>query len=420
MLSARLADWGYSDLLLKQLDWSRYANAGGIRQALAISPEVMSDVVLSNLEYEELEAVGEARRVLVGMRNSPAETFYMVPESGSWRVLTLERIWEPVGREVLARLDAGDTTTARAWLELARDVMSGWATGENEWLRRYATALPRDAPATDVAAMRLAAYMLLDSGYGVSAKVAEFQTASQGAETDEQRTLWQFLIFWAAHEEGDGPAMMSAAERIGAAKRDASDIFYYPVRAHLRLGQWKEAERIAREWQSKDPANASARDYLVDALNGQGLHREALDLLAPAVRRRQANAGQLNLYAWQALLAGAIDDSAIQAAESAFQQRKRRDYASGHTLACVYAASGRIAESQKVLLEMREEIPDFDATSGDTWLIRGLIAEELGRTELAAKAYGMAEKPDWPNSDSSYAVASVRLAKLSSVGAAAQ
>jgi tetratricopeptide (TPR) repeat protein len=411
LLSQRLADWGYAEQVLKQFDWSRYARIGGLRQFVTQYSDVFNDLVLSNLEYEELDAAGEARRVLVGMGNLPAQTLYVVPESDGWRILTLETYLAPVGREALARLDAGDANTARAWLELVREVLGRGAAGESDLPRRFAAALPREAPETDLAGMRLAAHMILFANSEAGATLAEVEAASRSAETDAQRALWETLIYMAAELEGNRPAMTSSADRIVAANRD-TDPFIFRGRAYLQLGQWQEAERIGREWRAKDPTNDMARNFLLAALNGQSRYHEGLELLAPTVRRRQANADQLNAYAWQALLADEIDDSAIEAAENAFKQQSRRDFASGHTLACVYAASGRIAESRKVLLEMSEQMPDFNVQSGDVWLIRGLMAEELGRTKLAAEAYRLADEPTWPDPSSSFAVAAARLSQL--------
>jgi hypothetical protein len=130
------------------------------------------------------------------------------------------------------------------------------------------------------------------------------------------------------------------------------------------------------------------------------------------VRRGRASADQLNTYAWQALVADAVDNAAVMAAESAFSQQQRQNYATGHTLACLYAITGRAQDAQRLLVEMIDGMPEVDPQSGEIWLIRGLIAEGLGATDGATRAYRRIEKPEQPSPGSVYDIAVSRLAKF--------
>ena len=103
--------------------------------------------------------------------------------------------------------------------------------------------------------------------------------------------------------------------------------------------------------------------------------------------------------------------SVIEAARLAYDETQGRSVAIGHTLACVYAASGKPREARDLLLKGMEQVgitrPDDSA-----WYGFGLVAEAYGDAESARDYYAHVQKPKKGviQASSVYALSQARLA----------
>ena len=372
----------------------------------------LTDLILSNLEYKEPEAAGGAERITVQMNGAAVTQLYLVPENNAWRVLTIEPYWQPLGREALTRLDAGETAAATAWLDAVRDEIERDPNYETGRFKQFVTAWPHKPVPKDDAVIRLAAHTLLVGDSMVATSAEELHKFGPKLTTDAQRGLLQTLLYDVAKDQGDKALAVSTAEASYPEDPSSDDRLWLLASAYDFAGRWQDVERVSREWLDSQPNNEIPQGYLVESLVAQGRASEGLELLAAKVRRGRASPKQLNNYAWQALVADAVDDGVVSAAESSYNQQSRRNYASAHTLACVYAAAGRIADARKMLLQLFTDYSRVKADSGEIMLIRGLIAENLGATKTAIKIYRKIEKPKYSTTDSVYAIATSRLPRL--------
>lgn len=375
--------------------------------------EIARDVALSNFEFRESAAPGDLRRVTVSASGGVAMKLYLVPESGGWRILTLAPAWHPIGREVLARIDAGDTVTARALLELVREEM---ATDENfgkgDWVKQFARALPRQEQDPDQATLRLATLFLMLIPDLAAAGVDDIRAAEAHATTAGQRSAWHWLLYVAAQYADEHEVMIEAVRGIDFGGVEAKETYSYLAFAQRRAGRWQDSERTSRAWFEAQPTEEGALNYLVDSLNAQDRSQEARELMGTLVRRGRSSPSDLNSYAWQALIADSVDDEAVRAAENSFNRQSRQNFPAGHTLACAYAVSGRETEARDLTATLLKEYPQVGSDNDNIWLTRGLIFERLGETAAALRAYGKLEAPKYPAPGSSFAIASARAAKL--------
>jgi transglutaminase-like putative cysteine protease/tetratricopeptide (TPR) repeat protein len=375
--------------------------------------DVARDVALSNLEFAENAAPGDLRKVTVRFGDGSVLTLFLVPEANGWRVLTLAPVWHPVGREVVAHLDAGDSVTARALLELARDE-SEWAqvSGMYYWLHHLARALPRTSGEADEAALRLGALFLLIWPDLIGAGLKDIQAAESLAITSGQRAAWHWLVYGAAQQTGQYDLMVDAARGIQGDDTDSVDAYPYLINSLQLAGRWYDAERMGRAFMSAQPNDERALWAVIGSLNAMGRSHEGLELIAALVRDGRSGPRGTIQYAWQALIADAVDDGVLQAAESAYHRQSQSQFAVGHVLACIYAASGRVKEARDLAERLLEQHPEVNSDSGDLWLMRGLIFEHLGETAAAARAYRKVGVPTYADRNSVAAVAIARLAKL--------
>ncbi|HEY2398911.1 MAG TPA: hypothetical protein VGI23_01085 [Steroidobacteraceae bacterium] len=150
----------------------------------------------------------------------------------------------------------------------------------------------------------------------------------------------------------------------------------------------------------------------------QGKWHEARAMLAPLVTAGTATTSISNQFAWLSVATNEVDESAVQAAREVsndFARRKVQAFSVNHTLACVYALSGRPKEALDVLIKAMDAagmaVPD-----AATWFARGLIAEAYGDVKSATSYYQRVQANPIRDADpvSSYNLAQRRLEKLSS------
>jgi len=129
----------------------------------------------------------------------------------------------------------------------------------------------------------------------------------------------------------------------------------------------------------------------------------------------RATASDYNQYAWTSLLKQPVPEQAVEAARMAYDETQGRSVAINHTLACVYAASGKPREARDLLLKGMEQVgiaePDDQA-----WYGFGLVAEAYGDAESARDYYAHVQRPRKGviQASSVYALSQARLKALTS------
>lgn len=415
-LSPWLSEHARSDedvaILLSEFRKGSRQVSSGFGFGVGGSAEFIRDLVLSNLAVQEAPFADRARRMIVTLGGKGMGSYYLVEENSAWKLLAVNVYALPVTREGHRLLEAGDAAGARAWLAAVKSEFEAIPNSEHGPYKHFLAALPTTSALDDPVALRLAALALLVVNSPEYADAEDLQRAAVGLSTPVQLEVLEAARFEIGWEAGDGALALQAAENLEKLKPGSAESMRMRAVAYEESGRWQDAEKASRTWIAERPGDPAAKRALVRALNGQGRYADALEFLAPEVRDGTADASQLNSYAWQALRAGAVDAVAVKAAENASGQRQRRDFASSHTLACVYADQGRVADARRVLLQMLEEHPQIDPTDGEIWLIRGLVAESLGESGAATRSYRQIEKPESSTADSVYAIAETRIARL--------
>ncbi|MGD0629867.1 MAG: hypothetical protein ABR987_10960, partial [Terracidiphilus sp.] len=120
----------------------------------------------------------------------------------------------------------------------------------------------------------------------------------------------------------------------------------------------------------------------------------------------------LNEIAWFALFTGKINDADIAAAIKATQLANDNPHIL-HTLACLYAETGKTKEARDLLLRSMDDL-NLDEPDDDYWYAFGRIAEQYGERETAIADYRKLEKPKeiLALPTSSYRLAQTRLKVL--------
>ena len=91
-----------------------------------------------------------------------------------------------------------------------------------------------------------------------------------------------------------------------------------------------------------------------------------------------------------------------------------------HTLACLYAETGKTKEAHDLLLRGMDDL-NLDEPNDAYWYAFGRIAEQYGEREIAIADYGKVKKPEQILAvpTSSYRLAQMRLKVLGAAGSTA-
>jgi tetratricopeptide (TPR) repeat protein len=189
--------------------------------------------------------------------------------------------------------------------------------------------------------------------------------------------------------------------------------FRYQQWARIRRGEWDAVVSASRERLARLPDDSIAREMLVHRAEARGEYGEIAPIIQPLIDSGRANASDYNQYAWTALLSMPVSDQAVEAARMAYDETQGRSLAIAHTLACVYAATGKPREARDLLLKGMDQ---FGARAPDdaAWYGFGLVAEAYGDLESARDYYRQVKKPakGVVQASSVYALSQSRLAVL--------
>jgi tetratricopeptide (TPR) repeat protein len=128
-------------------------------------------------------------------------------------------------------------------------------------------------------------------------------------------------------------------------------------------------------------------------------YRQVVDELRPT-------SGDYNNIAWNALLSGKDLDNALEDARQAMQ--RGGGSALLHTLASLYAETGKSLEAREALLKSMDDAGRDEPAPHD-WYVLGRIAENYGATDAAVAAYRKVDKPKESVLSSTWVLADRRL-----------
>jgi hypothetical protein len=414
---------GLHELLSKRVD-SRKDAAGSFERAqrnviagLAkqeVPFEVGADLLFSNarVHVEGDDALGFRVQLRAG---GETQNYYVVKEDGAYRILTLAPLVGPLAVMALERVDAGDLAGARRWLDWARlELRAGNSEDPLEgpaFARAWTVGASSIDGGMDLAAARVAAAMLLADCADAKRALPLLLAAKPRSATEN---LSLDLALAKAHLElADWAALQAVAARLTKAVPTSALAFRYQQWAGIQLRQWDAVDAASRERLARLPDDSVAREMLVHRAEARGAFVDIPGILQPLIASGRASAADYNQFAWSALLTQPVREDAVEAARMAYDETQGRSFAIAHTLACVYAASGKPREARDLLLKGMEQLgaskPDDPA-----WYGFGLVAEAYGDVESARDYYARVRKPEKGvlQASSVYSLSQARLTAL--------
>ncbi|HWW62168.1 MAG TPA: hypothetical protein VN181_12430, partial [Thermoanaerobaculia bacterium] len=343
-------------------------------------------------------------------RNATDDTFYVIKENGAYRVAATTREPGFIGWRVLRMADAKQLDAAKQWLNWAREELT--AGGGDDalsgppfakfWAKSKATATADE--------IRLAAASLALGKQVSEPSIPVLLAAREKAENDELRArIDQCLVIAYAAKE-DFASALPVAQRLYAALPDSGTAFNLLTSTLTQLDRHAEASKVATERLARIPRDEDALRSLANSSMHEGKYDACDKQYHQVVEQLTPNANDYNNMAWNALLGNRGLDRALEDARQAMQL-PGASAALLHTLASLYAETGKSLEAREALLQSMDEAGRDEPAEHD-WYVLGRIAENYGARDAALAAYKRVEKPKTYDASSTWVLAERRLKVL--------
>ncbi|MGC1421882.1 MAG: hypothetical protein WA815_06000, partial [Terracidiphilus sp.] len=322
----------------------------------------------------------------------PNLTFFVVKENGQYKLLE-DTVSKPnsIALEMLDRIKAGDLNGAKVLLDWIRedqhlgggdDTLAGpvfprfWIKGE----------------AADAQKMTLAAASLMVGTKPTAAQgITILEGARKGATTSREKMSIEIALAEGYGELEDFAKLLEVASDLLKEVPESRTAFMANVEALIGLKRYDDALALADARLKLLDGDADALQAKVQIEASRANYVAARGWIQKLIDQGKENASLLNSMAWFALYTGKTDQADVATAIKATQM-DRDNPAILHTLACVYAETGKTKEAHDLLLRAMDEL-NLDAPDDDYWYAFGRIAEQYGERDVAISDYRKLEKP---------------------------
>jgi len=368
---------------------------------------LVSDLMLSILVAEPTGDDAQGYRLTCrfpGIADGTVD-FFLVREGAEYRVASWERMFSAQSARVIDSLDSGAEATARQWY--------GWlfAGIEPSTSVRDFSFFAQDDLARSTWAMRLAANAMLVEDERASGQAADAarlwesiadrpaflkKAAQAKLTTTLAEKFWLALAIDLADASLGARALDQAVAIAHATSPylgDDDDLRSWYAVLLANAGQGGEAEAfVEKRFAAAKADDAKAFQALLWVYQ-LTLNFSKLDEVSAKYADRLTT-GDLNNLAWADLFrepSGVPSATAVERSRRSVTQSKGTERSSLHTLATVYAATGRFDDAHSVLAKLIEVNPG-GAVSTDDWYIIGLIADGYGFHDAAREAWQKVER----------------------------
>jgi tetratricopeptide (TPR) repeat protein len=378
-----------ADELKDELNSGKQMNSQLAREDSSL--DVTEDILLQMLDPKGEGDDATGYREKVELLSGTTMTVFIVKEDGQYKVLDSLDKPNSIALEMLDRVNAGDLKGAKALLDWMRedqhleggDDPLGGPVFPRFWIK---------GEAADARKMKLAAAaIMVETKPTVAQGVAVLEAGLKDAAGDRERTNIQLALAEGYSLEDNFAGLLDVSSALLKQEPESKQAFLHNIVALMGLGRYDDALALAdaRLKLLDNDSDAINMKMEIEANRGDfaAAHAWGEKLLALG----QENAETLNSLAWDALFTGKVTDDDVATAVKATQlQTDAPDIL--HTLACLYAETGKTKEAHDLLLRAMDDW-NLDEPNDDVWYVLGRIAEQYGERDIAIADYHKLQKP---------------------------
>jgi len=372
------------------------SSISAVANRLEMLPQELADLTLGTMKLSSSGDDAHGYRVTVAEAGVRPRSFFVTKEDGMYRVVADQNDTMEVGNEALYLLHRGDQAEARSLLDWKRDSVQRGG-GDDPLSGPLFARLWTSDESKGSAAIELAAASLLLYRADIAPMLPQLErsaAAATGPDKPDAAAVHLLVAegwLYAQKPERARPAI----EALLKAYPDSITVIGLAGEADRQLHDWTAWNALVNSRLAKHPDDHDLLLEKVQAEQAEGDFVGAAATMQTVLNGIQANAADYNNYAWNALFEKQVNDSALQAAQQATTLTNSQDFASLHTLACVYAARGKTTEARQTLLEAMAAA-DLAEPNSEIWYVFGTIYQQFGAMQAAIAAFRKVEKPTGP------------------------
>ena len=393
--------------LKKELSAGKTLNSQMARQDSSL--DVTVDMMLQAFDPKSDGDDATGYREKVQIPGGPNLTFFVVKEGGQYKLLDSDEKPTAIALEMLDRIKAGDLEGAKVLLDWIRedqhlgggDDPLGGPVFPRFWMK---------GQAADAQKMMLAAAALMVSSKSTAAQgVKLLEEAHKSATADREKTNIEIALAYGYARLEDYAKLLEVSTDLLKDVPESRSAFLTKVDALIGLNRCDDAMRLADDRLKLLDGDADALEAKMRIEASRGNYAAARGWIQKLIDQGKGDGNLLNSMAWFALYTGKVDQADVDTATKATQM-DRDNPAILHTLACLYAETGKTKEAHDLLLRAMDEL-NLDEPNDDYWYAFGRIAEQYGERDTAIADYRKLERPRMAMaiSTSSYQLAQNRL-----------
>src|SRR5581483_5196282 len=378
----------------EELDATPDRTIASVRYAMmddALPPRVVADLALASVQFQQDGDEKSGYRVRMrqqaglsdGNKNVPAEAFFFVKENGKYLISAVLHEPEMIGWSALRFVEAGDVESARRWLNWAREEITTGGGDDPLDTSPFATLWAKGKQNATADEVRVAAASLMLRKPYAEKALPILEAAREKATSDDQRLHIDLALSAIASFGHEWSELQAISERLLKAVPDSASAFNMRATALTEGDHFDEAEKFAKARLDKLPKDEDAIRALGRVAMARGRYDECDKYYRQVIDELQPSSVDYNNAAWNILFIGKDLDRAIGYAR---QASSRGGASSLHTLAALYAESGKSLEAREALLKSMDDAGRDDPASHD-WYVLARIAENYGATDAALAAY---------------------------------
>jgi tetratricopeptide (TPR) repeat protein len=369
------------------------------------------DMTFAGIQFQQ--EGDDATGYRVRLRNQTAEgsdTMYVVKDGGKYRISGYNRLPELIGWRALRFAEKGETEKARRWLNWEREDLTAGNGDDPLAGPPFARLWSKGKQTATVDEIKVAAASLMLRAPFLTESLPLLVSARESLTGDAQLAVDSALAI-AYSGNRDWAKLEPVARHLVAGKPDSLFAFDMLTNALSEEDKTSEADKLADERLSKLPNDPDALRTLAQTALHAGNYSRSEQWYRKLIDATTANAGDYNNAAWNALFLGISSlDRALEDARRA-TALPNSGPAALHTLATLYAETGKTVEAREALLRSMDDAGRDDPAPHD-WYVLGRIAEAYGASDAASAAYNKVEKPKDTLNGSTWVLAQKRLKGL--------
>ncbi|HEX8154944.1 MAG TPA: hypothetical protein VF698_17560, partial [Thermoanaerobaculia bacterium] len=365
-------------------------------QAQGMAMQVAGDLGLPSVQFhvDGNEKTGWRVRMRVPYKGDAEVAFFVVREDGRFAMAGTNETPASLGRMVLGFADAGELETARTWLNWLREDMQSAGGDDPLAGGAFPKYWPKAKAAATLDEVRLGAAMLILGS--AATKESEPILLAARATADNAKTAIEIALASMYTRRKEWAKLLPVAEGLSQAHPESDSAFSSYMVALALTGQSAKVTALANERLARIPRDREAMRALSVAAVEMGDYAAAQKYAQQLIDELTPQRNDYNEAAWLALFTGTDVDRAVEHA-----QRANAGAASApalHTLAALYAETGKTLDARTALLKSMELRNRVDPSSDD-WYVLGRIAENYGVRDSALAAYKRVDRKNTAGAD---------------------